>query len=73
MVERKGKPVAAIVSPEEYKQIARMKEEGREAINELRALNADQTPEDVYNEVTAVVEQVRQENYDKRRKIIKKE
>ena len=60
IVERKGKPIAAIVSPEQLDELERFKAKvdhrgGRER-------NADQNPDEAYREVTEVVEQVRQNN-----------
>ncbi|MHB8575056.1 MAG: hypothetical protein ACYDCQ_06960 [Dehalococcoidia bacterium] len=42
------------------------KEQFFAAVDELQRLNADKDPEDVLRDVTEIVEQVRQERYDRR-------
>lgn len=65
VLEKKGKTVAVIVSPTHFKQLEKIKAEGWAVIDELRARNADKDPDEVYKEVTKIVEEVRQEVYDK--------
>lgn len=69
MVERKVKPTAAIDSSE---QLQRLKERGFQAIDEIRATNADKDPEQIDRDVTAAVEAVRQERYEERRRPTRK-
>lgn len=66
VVERRGVPVAAIVSIEDLADLARLRRqredaEERAAIAELQRLNADKDPDEVLADVTAVVEEVRRE------------
>jgi prevent-host-death family protein len=68
IVERKGKPMAALVSTEELEAIQRIKDRGWAVIDELRTRNADADPDEVYQEVTNTVEEVRQEMYEKRQR-----
>lgn len=64
VVEKSGIPVAAIVSTQDLEQLQVLEAE-REArfavLDRIRAKNADQDPDEVLREVTAVVEEVRQE------------
>lgn len=71
VVEKKGKPVAVVISPEQYKQLEKIRQEGFAVIDEIRARNADNDPDEVYKDVTAIVEGVRQEMYEKEKKIDK--
>lgn len=60
IVERKGKPVAVVISPEQYERYERNVHQGfREAIAELRRRNVDADPDTVLRDVTEVVEEVR--------------
>ena len=68
VVEKKGKTVAVVVSPEQFRQLEKIKAEGWAVIDELRARNKDKDPDEVYREVTKIVEEVRQEMYDKEQK-----
>lgn len=72
VVEKKGKPVAVVISPEQFKQLEKIKADGWAVVDKLRERNADKDPDEVYREVTAVVEQVRQEMYEKEQKKSKK-
>lgn len=68
VVERKGRPVAVIISPEEYEAFQRDREARDWAIIErVQARNADRDPDEILAEVTAVVEEVRQERYERQR------
>ena len=64
VVEDGGEPVAIMITPEEYNRLRR--EDPWAVLDELRAANADQDPDEVYQLVTEVVEQVRQERYEQR-------
>lgn len=68
VVEKKGKTVAVVVSPVHFKQLEKIKAEGWAVIDELRARNTDKDPDEVYREVTKIVEEVRQDMYDKEQK-----
>ncbi|HEX5506240.1 MAG TPA: type II toxin-antitoxin system Phd/YefM family antitoxin [Thermomicrobiales bacterium] len=68
IVEKKGKPVAVVISPEEFEQFRQQKVERAWATIEcLQERNADKDPEEVLRDVTAEVEAVRQEMYDEER------
>lgn len=68
VVERKGRPVAVIISPEEYEAFQRDREARDWAIIErVQARNADKDPDEILAEVTAAVEEVRQERYERQR------
>lgn len=67
-MKKKGKTVAVVVSPVQFKQLEKIKAEGWAVIDELRVRNTDKDPDEVYKEVTKVVEEVRQEMYDKEQK-----
>ena len=67
IVEDQGKPRIVVMSPEEYERYrAYIIEKGWAAVDELRRLNADKAPDEIYDLVTEVVEEVRQEHYDAR-------
>jgi 3-deoxy-D-manno-octulosonic-acid transferase len=63
-VEDAGKTVAVVLSLSENKMYVR--ERSRRAIDEVRALNRDKSPDEIYQEVTKIVEEVRQEMYDEK-------
>jgi prevent-host-death family protein len=69
IVEKQGKPVAVVISSEEYEQFRRYKEQAKqrffEVVDRIQERNADKDPEEVYQDVTAAVEEVRQEAYGK--------
>lgn len=69
VVERQGKPVAVVISLEEYEQYRRYKELAKErffqVVDRIQERNADKDPDEVYRDVTVAVEEVRQEAYDK--------
>ena len=68
IVERKGKPFAVVISPRQYEVMERELGRAWAAIEALQVRNADEDPDEVLRDVTAVVETVRQERYEKRRK-----
>lgn len=72
MVERKGKPIVAIVSLEQFKQIQRIKERGFAVIDEIQASNADKDQDQIDRDVTTAVETVRQEMYEQRQQATRK-
>jgi prevent-host-death family protein len=68
LVEKLGIPVAAIVSAGDLEQLTEFEEQERAAfalIERVRARNADQDPEAVLEDVTAEVEAVRRERYER--------
>lgn len=62
-----NKPQAAIVSVQMLREYKRLQENEKAwaVIDKIRARNADKDPDEVYRDVTRVVEEVRQEMYDK--------
>ncbi len=59
IVEKKGKPVAVIVSPQEYAALTQAQARAWETIQAMRAENAAEDPEAVFAEVTDAVAEVR--------------
>lgn len=66
VVEKKGRPVAVIISPELFQRL--QEEDARDwaIIEAVGARNADKDPDELMADVTAEVEAVRQEMYDER-------
>ena len=67
VVMANNKPQAAIVSVQMLREYKRLQENEKTwaVIDQIRARNADKDPDEVYKDVTRVVEEVRQEMYDK--------
>jgi PHD/YefM family antitoxin component YafN of YafNO toxin-antitoxin module len=66
LIEEDGQPVAAILTPEQFEEWqAYAKKLFFEAVRELQAANADKDPDEVYRDVTEIVEEVRQERYER--------
>ena len=68
IVEKSGIPVAAISSAqvlERFKALEAEWEARFSVLDRIRAKNADQDPDEVLRDVTAAVEAVRQEAYDR--------
>jgi prevent-host-death family protein len=63
VVEKKGKPVAVMISPAEYQALQEASARDWAVIDELRARNADKDPDEVFADVTAAVEEVRAERH----------
>ncbi len=68
-VQKKGKTVAVIISPEQF---ARLQKEDAEkdardwaAIEQVQRANAHEDPDAIMAEVTAVVEEVRRERHER--------
>ncbi len=71
VVEKGGIPVIALVALSDLERWTRLDQEREErfkVLDEIRAKNADKTPEEVEADVTAAVEAVRQERYATRSK-----
>lgn len=70
IVERKGKPVAVWISPEQFQKLEEYQQQAKErffrAVDEVQRLNADEDPDAVLRDVTEIVEQVRRERYEQR-------
>ncbi len=66
IVERKGKPVAVLISPEQWERYQQQtKDRLFEAIDRLQEQNRDADPEEVERDVTEAVEEVRRERYER--------
>jgi prevent-host-death family protein len=66
VVERKGKPMAVLISPEQYERYQQdVMERFRQTVDELQRLNADIDPQEGMREVDELVEEVRQELYER--------
>lgn len=63
-IEEGGKTVAVLLSPAEYEAIVR--ERAWRAIDEVRARNRDKSSDEIYREVTSIVEEVRHKMYDEK-------
>jgi len=68
IIEKKGRPFAVVISPEDYEAFWKEREQAFAVIDKIRARNSDKDPDEVEKDVTAVVETVRQEMYDERKK-----
>lgn len=66
VVERKGRPVAVLISPDQYQRLQEQ-EKGRffEAVHELQQRNEDKDPDEILRDVTSLVEEVRRERYER--------
>lgn len=69
VVEKKGRRVAVIISPDEYEEYKAFQRErdaqAWAAIERVQATNTDKDPDELLAEVTAVVEEVRRERYER--------
>lgn len=65
VVERKGKPFAVLISPDQYAMLEKELERSWHALQQVQEQNADRDPEEVLRDVTEVVEAVRQERHAK--------
>ncbi len=68
IIERKGRPFAVVISPEQYEIVEKQIEKAWATIDRIRERNADRDPEEVLQDVTQVVEQVRQERHEQAKK-----
>ncbi len=65
IVEKRGRPVAVLISPEDYELLQREKEKAFATVERLQEQNKDQDPREVLEDVTEVVEEVRREKHDR--------
>ena len=68
IIEKKGRPFAVVINPEQYAVFEKQIEKAWATGDRGRERNADKDPEEVLRDVTAVVEQVRQERYERSKK-----
>jgi prevent-host-death family protein len=65
IVEKEGKPVAVVISLPDYELLQQItRERFFQTVREIQEANKDVNPEEIYSDVTEVVEQVRQEMYE---------
>lgn len=64
IVEKKGRPFAVVISPEDYEWLLAEREKAWSVIQSVRQRNADKNPDEVLSDVTAEVEAVRQKVYE---------
>lgn len=67
IIEKKGKPFAAVIDLEEYERFRKAQEQAFAVLDRIRERNADKTPEEVEQDVTAEVEAVRRDMYEQRK------
>jgi prevent-host-death family protein len=65
IVEKRGRTVAVVISPEDYELLQREKEKAFGVVERLQERNADKDPQEVFEDVTQAVDEVRQEKDDK--------
>lgn len=68
IVEKKGKPVAVLISTEQFETLERSREQFWATVDQIRQRNADKDPDEVLADVTREVEAVRQEMYEERQR-----
>ncbi len=61
IVEKKGKPVAVVISPAAYQALTEASARDWAVIEGMQAANADRDPNEVMADVTAAVKEVRGE------------
>jgi prevent-host-death family protein len=69
VVEKNGKPMAVVISPDDYTRYQKAeKQQLLQTIREIREHNRDKDPEEIEADIAAAVEEVRQEEYDERKR-----
>lgn len=72
VVERKGRPFAVVINPEEFEKYEKYKEAARkrisEIIKEIQAANKDVSYKQVLKDVTETVEEARKQRYAREKK-----
>ncbi len=72
VVERKGRPFAVVINPDEYEKYQDYKKAAKkrffEIVDEIQAANKGKSFNKVYKDVTKIVEEVRQERYEKEKR-----
>lgn len=72
IIERKGKPFAVVVSPEEYEAMIKERKAAYDIVDRVRERNADRDSSEVETDVAAAVEAVRQEMHEERKEAAKR-
>ena len=69
-IASEGETLAVLLDPRDYERMVRVYDEALarawETVEQIRARNTDLDPDEIYRIVTEVVEDVRQERYDRR-------
>ena len=65
IIEKKGRAFAVVISAQDYEAFWKAHTEAFAVIDGIRARNGDKDIDEVERDVTAAVEAVRQESYDK--------
>ena len=64
IVEKKGKPVAVVISPEDYERYRRSEKERLfQVIHDIQEQNRAKDPQEMEADIAAAVEEVRQEKH----------
>lgn len=66
IVERNGKLVVVVISPEQFATLDKGRERFWATVDQIRQRNADKDPDEVLADVTREVEAIRQEMYEQR-------
>ena len=67
IVEKKGRPMAVLINPEQYERYREnVMDRFERALDELNRRNAGRDPDQLLCEVDAVVEEIRQERFERR-------
>lgn len=67
IIEKQGKPMAVVVSPADFARYQKLaKERFFAVVDQIQERNRDLDPDEVYRDVTEVVEEVREELYGER-------
>jgi prevent-host-death family protein len=72
IVEKKGRPFAVVINPEDYEWLLAEREKAWNLIRSVQERNADRDPDQVLRDTTAEVEAVRQEMNEERRRTTQK-
>lgn len=65
VVEKKGKPVAVVINPEEYNRYRKAaRERFFETVDDVQAKNIHKNVTEVLEDITRMVETVRQDRYE---------
>jgi prevent-host-death family protein len=68
IVEKQGKPVAAVIDMDRYERLARAWDEPFAVVDRIRAKNLDKDPEQIQRDVAEAVAEVRATSRTKSRK-----
>ena len=69
ILEQAGEPMAVLISPDTFRHLQQLQRQAEQAwvtIDEFRSRNAGKDPDEVLDDVTAIVEQIRQGRHARR-------